>query len=133
MEGASPRGEYLAAYNQVDIALDPFPFPGGTTSIEGLWMGVPVLSLKGRRFISHQGETILHNVGLPEWIAVDEDDYVAKAAAFAGDLRALAALRTDLRERLVASPLCDAPRFARNLEEAFRGMWRSWCGRPAMA
>lgn len=133
MEGASPRAEYLAAYNRVDIALDPFPFPGGTTSIEGLWMGVPVLSLKGGRFISHQGETILQNVGLPEWIAVDEEDYVAKAAAFAGDLAALAALRAGLRQRLLKSPLCDAPRFARNLEEAFRGMWRIWCEKSAMA
>ncbi len=129
LEGESPRADYLAAYNEVDIALDPFPFPGGTTSVEGLWMGVPVLTLRGDRFISHQGETILRSVGLPQWIASDEDDYVAKAAAFAGDLPALAALRAGLRDQLLASPLCDAPRFARNLEEAFRGMWRSWCER----
>lgn len=127
LEGASPRDEYLAAYHEVHIALDPFPFPGGTTSIEGLWMGVPVLTLKGDRFIGHQGETILHNAGLPDWIAADEDEYVAKAAAFARDLPALARLRAGLRERLVASPLCDAPRFARNLEAALRGMWRAWC------
>jgi protein O-GlcNAc transferase len=127
-EGRSPRDEYLAAYHHVDIALDPFPYPGGTTSIEGLWMGVPVLSMRGQRFISHQGETILHNVGLPEWIAADADDYVAKAAAFASDTQALAVLRAGLRERLLASPLCDAPRFARNFEEAMRGMWQKWCG-----
>jgi len=65
---------------------------------------------------------------LPEWIAVDADDYVAKAAAFAGDLQALSALRAGLRERLLASPLCDSPRFSRNLENALRGMWRKWCG-----
>lgn len=118
---------HFRAYHQVDIALDPFPYPGITTTVEALWMGVPVLTMKGDRFISHQGETILHNVGLPEWIAAGEDDYVAKAAAFAHDTQALAALRQGLRERLLASPFCDAPRFARNLEAAFRGMWREWC------
>jgi protein O-GlcNAc transferase len=119
--------EHFRAYRSVDIALDPFPYPGITTTVEALWMGVPVLSLKGDRFISHQGETILNNVGLPQWIAADEDGYVAKAAAFANDLPALATLRAGLREQLLASPLCDAPRFARNLEEALRGMWRIWC------
>lgn len=119
--------EHFRAYNQVDIALDPFPYPGITTTMEALWMGVPVLSMRGRRFISHQGETILHNLGLPQWIADNEDDYVAKAAALAGDVTALAELRADLRERLLALPLCDAPRFARNFEAALRGMWQGWC------
>jgi predicted O-linked N-acetylglucosamine transferase (SPINDLY family) len=90
-------------------------------------MGVPVLTLKGDRFISHQGETILHSAGLPEWIAENEEDYVAKASAFAGDLEQLALLRARLRGQVLASPLFDAPRFARNLEAAFRGMWREWC------
>ncbi len=125
--------EHFRAYQAVDIALDPFPYPGITTSVEALWMGVPVLSLKGDRFISHQGETILNNIGLPQWIAADEDDYVAKAASFAADLPALASLRAGLREQLLASPLCDAPRFARNLEEALRGMWRIWCERQKAA
>ncbi len=119
--------EHFRAYHQVDIALDPFPYPGITTTVEALWMGVPVLSLKGQRFISHQGETILRNVGLPQWIAADADDYVAKATVFANDLPALATLRAGLRPRLLASPLCDAPRFARNFEAALRGMWRKWC------
>ena len=129
MEGQSSRIDYFRAYNQVDIALDPFPYPGGTTSIEGLWMGVPVLTLKGDRFIGHQGETILHSLGLPDWIAADEEDYVAKAAAFASDLDELARLRQGLRVQLLASPLCDAPRFARHLEDALRGMWLAWCSR----
>ena len=119
--------DHFRAYHAVDIALDPFPYPGITTTVEALWMGVPVLSRKGDRFISHQGETILNNVGLPQWIAADEDEYVAKAVAFTNDLPALAALRAGLREQLLASPLCDAPRFAGNLEEALRGMWRIWC------
>ena len=127
LEGASPRRDYLAAYNRVDIALDPFPYPGGTTTADALWMGVPVLTLRGDRFIGHQGETILTNVGLPDWIAADQDDYLGKALAFAADLTALAELRGRLRAQFHASPLCDAPRFARNLEEALRKMWRAWC------
>ncbi len=119
--------EHFRAYHEVHIALDPFPYPGITTTVEALWMGVPALAMKGDRFISHQGETILHNVGLPQWIAADADDYAAKAAAFASDIEALATLRAGLRERLLTSPLCDAPRFARNLEAAFRGMWQKWC------
>ena len=118
---------HFRAYQRVDIALDPFPYPGITTTVEGLWMGVPAVALRGDRFLSHQGETILHNAGLPEWIAENEDDYVAKAAAYARDLERLAALRARLRDQVLASPLFDAPRFARNLEEAFRGMWRKWC------
>ncbi len=125
--------EHFKAYHHVDIALDPFPYPGITTTVEALWMGVPVLSMRGQRFISHQGETILHNVGLPQWIATDEDDYVAKATAFAGDIEALAKMRAGLRERLLSSPLCDAPRFARNFEEAMRGMWQKWCGQQQSA
>ncbi len=128
LEGSSPRAEYLAAYRKVDIALDPFPYPGGTTSVEGLWMGVPVLTLKGDRFIGHQGETILHNAGLADWIAQDLDDYVARSAVFAGDPGALAELRNGLRAQLLASPVCNAPRFARHFEGALRGMWRKWCG-----
>lgn len=125
------REEHFVAYRKVDIALDPFPYPGITTTVEGLWMGVPCLTLKGDRFISHQGESILNNAGLPDWIAQHEDDYVAKAAAFARDTESLAALRAKLRGQVLATPLFDAPRFARNLEEAFRGMWRQWCARKS--
>jgi predicted O-linked N-acetylglucosamine transferase (SPINDLY family) len=119
--------EHMETYNRVDIALDPFPYNGTTTSVEGLWMGVPLLALKGDRLVARMGESILHTMDLPDWIAADKDDYVAKAVAFANDIPALAALHAGLRERLLASPICDAPRFARNLEEAFRGMWRKWC------
>lgn len=127
LEGASPRRDYLTAYHRIDIALDPFPYPGGTTTAEALWMGVPVLTLCGDRFIGHQGETLLDNAGLPDWIALDRNEYVAKSVAHAADLPALAALRSRLRPQFLASPLCDADRFARHLEEAFRGMWRVWC------
>jgi protein O-GlcNAc transferase len=126
LEGQSPRAQLLAAYNRVDIALDPFPYPGGTTSVEALWMGVPVLTKRGDRFLSHVGESILNNAGLSDWIAVDDQDYIAKAVAFAANPNALGALRAELREKVLASPLFDARRFARNLENALWGMWERW-------
>lgn len=127
LECPEPRKEYLAAYNRIDIALDPFPFPGGTTSVEGLWMGVPVLTLAGERFLSRQGVGILMNAGLPEWIAADADDYVARAVAHARDLQCLSNLRNGLRQQVLDSPIFDAPRFAKNFESALRGMWQAWC------
>lgn len=124
-----PRAEYLLPYREVDIALDTFPYTGVTTSIETLWMGVPILSLVGDRFISHFGESILQNAGLPEWIAADPDEYVSKAMQHASDLAQLAALRGRLRAQVLASPLFDAPRFARNFEQALRSVWIQWCNK----
>lgn len=120
------RVEHLAMYQHVDIALDPFPYPGGTTSVEALWMGVPVLTLRGDRYLSHMGESINYNAGLPAWIAADEADYVAKAAAFAANVPALAELRSRLRPQVLGSPLFDAPRFARHFTQALWGMWRTY-------
>jgi len=127
MEGHTDRADYLAAYHRIDFALDPFPFTGATTSSEGIWMGVPFVTLRGGQLISRQGETILHNLGLGDWVANDEEDYLARALRHAADLNGLAQLRAQLRPRLLASPLCDAPRFARHLEAAFRAMWRRYC------
>lgn len=124
LEGRSPRAEYFAAYNRVDIALSPFPYPGGTTSVEGLWMGVPVLCRRGDRFLSNICASMLHSADLQDWVAEDDNDYVAKAIAFAADGDRLAALRSTLRESLAASPLCDAARFSRHLEQALEGMWQ---------
>jgi len=129
LEGASPRKELLAAYSKVDIGLDPFPYPGGTTTLEALWMGVPVLTRCGDRFLSRVGETIATNAGLTDWIAANDDEYVAKAEAFACDLVSLARLRDGLRVQVLASPLFDALRFARHFEEAMRGMWMFWLER----
>jgi protein O-GlcNAc transferase len=123
LEGQSPRKEYLEAYHRVDMALDPFPFTGGTTTAEALWMGVPVLTLAGASFVARQGLGLLHNAGLPDWVAQNEDDYVAKAVAHVADLPALATLRAGLRKQVVASPVFDAKAFARHLEEALWGMW----------
>ena len=129
LEGPSPRRTYLEAYQRVDIALDPFPFPGGTTTAEALWMGVPVLTLAGERFLSRQGVGLMMNAGLPDWIATDPDAYVARAAAHAGDLPRLAALRGRLRQQVLSSPVFDAKLFARDFSAAMRGMWHAWCSR----
>jgi protein O-GlcNAc transferase len=126
LEGHSTRIEHLATYNRVDIALDPFPFPGGTTSIEGLWMGVPLVTRRGDRMVTRQGEGILHNLELSDWIAEDDKSYVNMAIAYANNIPYLVELRTQLRERLLASPLCDARRFARNFEEALLEQWETY-------
>ena len=124
LEGKSPRSKYLAAYNRVDIALSPFPYGGGTTSAEGLWMGVPVITMQGNHFLSHLGESIAHNTGLSDWIAVDEEDYVAKAIALSTDLEGLEKLRLRLRAQVLSRPLFDAERFANHFKNALRGMWK---------
>ena len=125
-EGQTNRIDYFKAYNRVDIALDPFPYPGGTTSVEGLWMGVPVIARKGQRFISHNGETIAHNAGQAHWIAGDDDDYLRKAVLFSSDLPALARTRAALRGQVMASPICDAARFAGHFERLMEDMWRDY-------
>jgi protein O-GlcNAc transferase len=125
LEGPSSREAYFDAYRHADIALDPFPYPGGTTSVEGLWMGVPVLARRGDRFLAHLGEMVVRTVGLDEWIAADDEDYLARAIAFARDLPALDRLRASLRERVERSPLADAERFAGHLATAFEQMWQA--------
>lgn len=126
-EAYSPRTSYLASYNLVDIALDPFPYPGGTTTVEALWMGVPVLTLSGKSFLARQGVGLLMNAGLPDWVADTPNDYVARAVTHASDLQGLAALRAGLREQVLTSPVFDSSRFAHYFEEALRGMWKKWC------
>lgn len=118
---------HLRSYDEIDVALDPFPYNGGTTTVEALYMGVPVLVRAGDRYVAHMGEGILHAAGLPEWIAPDAASYAATGKRLAGNIDALAALRAGLRGRMLASPLFDASRFARNLEAAIREMWRIWC------
>ena len=127
LEGPDAREKYLAAYHRVDIALDPFPYPGGATSIEALWMGVPVLTLAGDRFLSRQGVGLLMNARLPEWIALNPTDYVARAEFHAGNLGKLATLRNNLRSQVLASPILNAQRFARHFESALCDMWARWC------
>jgi protein O-GlcNAc transferase len=123
MAGEVPREQYLLAHAEVDILLDTFPYPGATTTCEALWMGVPTLTLAGDSLLGRQGASLLACAGLTDWIAVDVDDYVARALAHAADIDHLGRLRARLRDQVRASPLFDAPRFARHLEAALEGMW----------
>jgi predicted O-linked N-acetylglucosamine transferase (SPINDLY family) len=126
--GVKPLREYLDTYAQaIDIALDPFPYNGGTTTCDALWMGVPVVTLAGQRAVSRAGVSLLNNVGLPELIAQSPEQYVALARDLARDLPRLSQLRAELRPRMRNSPLMDATRFARDIESAYRAMWRSYC------
>ncbi len=125
--GLDHRRSHLELYDNVDIALDPFPFNGATTTFESLLMGVPVISLRGRHFVDRVASSMMTHVGLPEWIAETRLEYVTLAADLAGDLPRLARLRGDLRTKLHGSPLCDSPTYARTVEAAYRDMWQTWC------
>lgn len=122
LHGGVPVADYLAAHNEVDIILDTFPYPGGTTTAEALWMGVPTVTLKGNSLLARQGASMLHNVGLPDWIAVNREEYVTKAIRFASDTAALGDLRAQLRQRALASPLFDSSRFTAHFLAALRAM-----------
>lgn len=118
------RAAYFAAHAEVDFILDTFPYPGGTTTCEALWMGVPTLTLAGQTLLARQGAQLLTAAGLPDWIATDVDDYIARAAGFCADLPRLAQLRSGLRAQVAQSPLMDAPRFAAALTAALYRAWR---------
>ena len=122
----APQPRTWAAYGGIDIALDPFPHNAGTTTIEALWQGVPVVSLAGRPSVGRFGAMILHAVGMDEWVTDDIDGYVARAVAAAADLAGLVAIRERLRSRVAASPLCDAPGLARQIEAVYREQWNAW-------
>jgi predicted O-linked N-acetylglucosamine transferase (SPINDLY family) len=122
---------YLRSIGGVDIALDTTPYSGGTTTCDALWMGVPVIALRGSRSISRSAASILSTVGLADWIAATPEDYVRLAAKFARDAALLAELRGSLRQKMRLSPIMDEPAFVRDLEEAYRTMWRAWCERSS--
>jgi len=119
--------DYFTLYRRIDVALDTFPYGGGTTTCDALWMGVPVVTLVGQTAVGRGGLSILSNVGVPELAARSQDEYVRIATELAGDLPRLAHLRATLRQRMAQSPLMDAPRFARHVEAAYRQIWRQWC------
>jgi predicted O-linked N-acetylglucosamine transferase (SPINDLY family) len=119
--------KYFARYQMIDIALDTHPFPGGTTSCDALFMGVPVVTLAGETPLSRGGVSILSNVGVNELIATSRDQYVEIATNLAKDPERIAQYRQTLRERMTASPLMNARQHARDIEAGFRGMWRKWC------
>lgn len=127
LRGPSDHAAMLAEYAEVDIALDPYPYNGGLTTCECLWMGVPIIALEGERMIGRQTAAMLRLLGLDDWVASRHDDYVRLAVAKAADRAALADLRQRLRPLMAASPLVDAAGFCRDLEAAFRDMWRRYC------
>jgi predicted O-linked N-acetylglucosamine transferase (SPINDLY family) len=123
-----PRLEYLKLYNRIDIGLDPVPCNGHTTSLDGFWMGVPTITLvTTKTTFGRAGWSQLCNLGLKELAAQSPEEYVALAADLVADLSRLQKLRGTLRQRMQQSPLMDAPRFARQMEQAFRQMWHKWC------
>ena len=124
-----PLPDYMRQYHNIDIALDPFPYVGGTTTCDALWMGVPVITLRGQTAISRGGASILTNIGHPEFIAETPDEYIRLAANLATNPTQLTQLRKNLRQKMQTSPLMDAPRFARDMEAAYREMWQTHCSR----
>jgi protein O-GlcNAc transferase len=128
-----PRLQYLQTYHRIDIGLDTFPYNGHTTSLDSYWMGVPVVTLMGQTVVGRAGWCHLSNLGLQELAAQTSEQFIEIAIKLAKDLPRLSQLRSTLRERLQKSPLMDAPRFAQNMEAAYRHMWKSWCGSQAQS
>ena len=125
--GKTSRPEYLKLYQRMDIALDTLPYNGITTTCDALWMGVPVVSLAGKTAAGRAGLGLLAAVELSELATKSPDDFLQTAKELASNLPRLTELRQTLRPRMEASALMDAPRFARNIEAAYRAMWRRWC------
>jgi predicted O-linked N-acetylglucosamine transferase (SPINDLY family) len=119
--------DYFKLYNRIDIALDTFPFNGGTTTCDSLWMGVPVVTLAGTNGVSRGGVSLLTHIGLPELIAESPERYVQIAKNLAHEKERLTEIRATLRQRMQSSALMDSKAFARNLESHFRTMWKAWC------
>jgi predicted O-linked N-acetylglucosamine transferase (SPINDLY family) len=127
MVGRVALTEYFRCFDSVDIALDTTPYSGGTTTCDALWAGVPVVTAPGPRPFSRSAASILSTAGLADWIASTPEDYVRIAAGFAREEAKVAELRRSLRQTMRESPLMDEARFVRDLEAAYRAMWRAWC------
>jgi predicted O-linked N-acetylglucosamine transferase (SPINDLY family) len=125
LEGPSPHTEFLQAYGQVDVALDTFPYNGGTTTTEAVWQGVPVITFPGDRWVSRTSASILRAGNLSEFVAADAEDYIALAvrlAKSAGTPGRLRDLRRNMRSRLLESPVCDTATFARHMERLYASL-----------
>jgi protein O-GlcNAc transferase len=123
------RADYLKTYHRIDLGLDTFPYNGHTTSLDALWMGVPVISLCGEPVVSRAGFSQTSNLGLAsEFVAKNADEFVELAVNWASDLSKLAQMRASLRDRFRKSPLTDAAKFTRGIESAYRTIWQTWCG-----
>ncbi len=125
--GSSPHGGLLAWHANVDIALDPFPFNGVVTTCEALWMGVPVITLSGGRFLNRVGASLLSHAGLSDWITRSPEEYVERALTLGADTEILRRIRMLLRDQVHRSSLGDAKAFVRRLEDAYRTAWRRYC------
>ncbi|MCP5177502.1 MAG: tetratricopeptide repeat protein [Moraxellaceae bacterium] len=123
LEGSSTRTEYFYSYYKVDFMLDTFPYPGGTTTCEALWMGVPTLTLSGNTVLERQGHSMMHNANLDNWICQNEEEYIEKAIQFTLQLDYLSDLRNKLREQVKQSPLMDSVKFAADFKTALIEMW----------
>lgn len=121
--------DHLSVYDQIDIALDPTPYGGVLTTLEALMMGVPVVTRVGDRLLGRYGYMFLSTIGLDDLAAASDAEYVRSAVALADDTERRVDLRWTLRARLFDSPLCAGARMARELEGAYRDMWRAWCRR----
>ena len=126
LEEESPRKELLESYNKIDIALDPFPYSGGTTSFEAIWMGVPVLTKKGSTFVSRTTESINRNSGMSDWIANDENEYVSKAIQFSKNLKQLSEIKKKLRQTSYNSPLFNSSLFAEQFKDNIWQIWKKY-------
>ncbi|QDT48858.1 lipoprotein NlpI [Symmachiella dynata] len=130
-----PRAEslrdHLELYSRIDVALDPFPYGGSTTTCEALWMGVPVLTLRGNCYVSRMTSSLLTQIGLTGCIAETPDDFVRRAIAWDGQADCLAELRRELRTVCADSPLCDATGYTQELEAVYRTMWQTWCAQSS--
>jgi protein O-GlcNAc transferase len=123
-----PRDQYLRTYQEIDLLLDTFPYNGHTTSLDALWMGVPVVTIKGETPVSRAGYALLANLGLQELAAKSADEFVRVAVKLARDAARLRVLRSELRDRMTRSALMDGQRFARGMEQVIREAWRDGFG-----
>lgn len=126
-EPRRPRRDYMMLYSEIDIILDTFPYNGETTTLDALWMGVPVVTMSGHTAPARAGLSLLTNLGRAEWVAGDRRDFAAISQTLAADLPKLATWRQSLRPMMQSSTLMDSRRFARSVERAYRQMWRTWC------
>ena len=118
---------HMAAYNEIDIALDPFPYNGTTTSFEALWMGVPLLTMEGDRHCARVGMSLMEAMGMQSWIARSKDEYIQIAKQASQDRQKLQKTKGTLRQKMLHSPLCDSQAFAQKFGQALRKMWQQWC------
>ena len=125
--GYLPRKDYFKLYHRIDAGLDTFPYNGHTTSLDSLWMGVPVITLAGTATVGRAGVSQLSNLGLTDLIAQTPEEFVQIAVGLAADIDRLSALRSSLREKMRNSPIMDAKQFAGEIESLYRTMWTNWC------